>query len=147
MKAIKRTLVLVALAFIMAGMLSACSIFSDAAKLQEYDFDSDKIPTINSQVGERKVTGVETSVTNGEPQKQYTYESSTVADDILAYMQYLVDNGWITTQAYDLTVSPGSVQLARESADAGKVLVISIAYEGSKYAIKITKTDGTLTAN
>jgi len=51
------------------------------------------------------------------------------------------------TQDYDLNVTPGNAQLAKESADTDKILVLSIAYEDSKYAIKITKGDGTLTSN
>lgn len=132
-------IIVLALAASMA--LSGCSA---AAKLQEYDFDTDKIPTINSVVGERKVTGVETSTTNGVPQKQYTYESTTVRDDLIAYTSHLLDNGWLVTQDIDYDVTPGSAQLGKESVDSGKLLVLSIAYQDTHYAIKITKTEGTL---
>jgi|GEM_PF-1608350 len=126
---------------------SACSILSDAAELQEYDMSGDSVKTVNAVVGEREVTGVETGVTNGVINKQYTYESNSVFDDLMAYTQYLRENGWNVTQDYDLNVTPGNAQLAKESADTDKILVLSIAYEDSKYAIKITKGDGTLTSN
>ena len=125
-------------------LLGACQILDNAAKLQEYDFGSDKVPTINAVVGERKVTGVETSTTNGAPQKQYTYSSTSVTSDLASYAQHLRDHGWIVTQDYNFYTIPGSAQLAKESADDGKVLVLSIAYENAKYAIKISKIEGTL---
>jgi len=129
---------------VLAFSLAACSILNDAAKLTEYDFGNDKIPTINSHVGDRKVTHVEVGTNNGSPQKQYTYQSDTVFDDLLAYTLYLRENSWMVTQDYDLEKTPGSAQLGKESADEGKILIMSIAFEENKYAVKITKMDGTL---
>jgi hypothetical protein len=38
------------------------------------------------------------------------------------------------------------MQLGIHSADSGKILIISVAFEQNKYAIKITKGEGTLTS-
>ena len=146
----KKTRLIVSVLLIVALAFSMCACgkaMKEAAELQVYDFDSDQIPTINSQVGEREVTGVETGTNNGAPQKQYTYKSDSVFDDLMAYTAYLRDNGWIVTADYNLEDTPGSAQLGKESADAGQILIISIAYEADKYAVKITKMEGTLTRN
>jgi len=135
-----KTLVLsfLALSFV---ALSGCGIMDAAAKLQEYNLEGDKIPTINSQVGQRKVIRVETA----ETQKQYTYKSDTVFEDLLQYTLYLRENGWTVIQDYNLEDMPGNGQLAKASSDEGKILIVAFAYEEEKYAIKVTKIEGTLT--
>ena len=138
----KKGITIISLVLICALLLSACG---NAAKLTEYDFDTDKVPSINAVLGEeRKVSGVETGTSNGVRYKQYTYESSSVTDDLIEYTSHLRDNGWLVIQDYDLTEPEGEAQLAVESADSGNILVISIAFEQSRYAIRINKMEGTL---
>jgi len=146
-KRLVASIALLALVAALALALSGCNALSDAGKLQTYDFDTDQVPTINSIVGERTVTAVDVTTTNGSPQKQYTYSSTSVFDDLVNYTTALRNAGWTVTQDYDFNTMPGSAQLAKQSADSGKVLVLSIAYQDGQYAIKITKTDGTLTMN
>lgn len=137
-------IVAVLLVLIFAFMLSGCGILKKAAELSEYEVGGESIPSITSVVGERKVTGVESKIENGVTMKQYTYESTSVFDDLWAYITKCREDGWLITEDIDLHVTPGSGQLGKESSDDGKILVIAFAYEDGKYAIKITKGDGTL---
>jgi hypothetical protein len=139
----KATLVMVSLLLVLA--LAGCgAVLTDAAKLQEYDVSGDTIPSITSVVGEREVTGVESSTSNGVKSTQYTYVSDTVYDDLWAYVQQLMDDGWLVTKAIDLAVVPGSGELAAKSADEGKIVLLSFSYDDAGYIIKITKGKGTL---
>ena len=142
---------LIAIALILSALtflFCACGLFDDAAKLTEYDFGSDKVPTINSVLGEeRKVTGISTGTENGVQYKQYTYETSSMLEDLAAYSVYLQDKGWVVTQDYDLADGAGEMQFAIESADAGKILVISVAFEKTQYAIRVNKLVGELTVD
>lgn len=125
--------------------LAGCeAALKDAAKLDEYNMGDDQIPSITSVVGEREVTGLETSTNNGVKSTQYTYVSDTVYDDLWAYVQKLMDDGWLVTQDIDLSVVPGSGQLGRNASEEGKILLLSFAYEDGKYAIKVTKAEGTI---
>ena len=144
MKKIKYIALFVAVILVSACLLSGCSVLSNAAKLQEYDFDSDKIPTVNSVVGERQVTYVSTSISNGNDMKEYTYQSDSVFDDLLQYTQYLRENGWIVSVSYDLNNMPGSAQLGKQSADSGKILLLTIDYKSGEYTVTIIKGEGTL---
>jgi len=129
-------------------LLGGCGMFDDAAKLTEYDFGTDKVPTINKVIGEeRKVTGISTGTENDVQYKQYTYQTSSMLEDLSAYSAYLQENGWIVTKDYNLNDGVGEMQLAIESADAGKILVISVAFEANQYAVRINKLVGELTAN
>jgi hypothetical protein len=47
-------------------------------------------------------------------------------------------------QDIDLHVVPGKGQLGKKASEEGQILLLSIAYEDSKYAIKITKVEGTI---
>ena len=143
-KIIATALILSALTF----LLCSCGMLDDAAKLTEYDFGTDKVPSINAVLGEeRKVTGISSGTENGVQYKQYTYQTSSMLDDLSAYSSHLQDNGWIVTKDYNLNDGNGEMQLATESADAGKILVISVAFEEKQYAIRINKLVGELTVN
>ena len=141
----KKLIFVISLLLAAAALLSACG---SAAKLSEYDFGTDKVPSVNAVIGEeRKVTGVETGTTNGVRYKQYTYESATVAEDLIAYTARLRGSGWLVTKDYNLADAKGEAELATESADSGKILILSIAFETGKYAIRVNKLDGSLTSN
>ena len=143
MRVIRYISLLLILALILP--LSACKALGEASSLTEYDIAGEKVPAITGVVGDRKVSYVETGTSNGVPYKQYTYDSSTVVDDLAKYIQYMDEHVWYTTQDYNLSVVPGTAQLAKNSSDAGMIIIISIAYESNKYIINIQKTEGTLT--
>jgi len=121
-----------------------------ASKLTEYDFGTDKVASVNAVIGEkRKVTGVDVGVSatpSGSVQyKQYTYETASMFEDLLAYSNHLRNKGWLVLKDYNLAAGNGEMQLAIESADSGKILIMSVVFEKDKYAIRITKGEGTLT--
>jgi hypothetical protein len=87
---------------------------------------------------------MESSIDNGVASKQYTYSSTSVYDDLWAYVQKLMDEGWLVTEDIDLKAVPGSGQLGKKASDEGHILLLSFAYEDGKYAIKISKAEGTI---
>jgi len=132
------------LAFFLAAALVFCLLGACAggspSTLKTYDFGRDKVPSITSVVGERTVTGVATEGKNEFPSKQYTYQSSSVIDDLGQYFQLLPEQGWITAGGgYNLEESAGSAQFVKESADSGQILTILVTYEENSYTIGITK--------
>jgi hypothetical protein len=143
-----RIIAITLLVFALSLLFSGCAMFDDAAKLTEYDFDTDKVATINAVLGEqRKVIGISTGTENGVQYKQYTYQTESMMDDLIAYSLYLQEHGWIITEDYNLNDAKGEMQFAIDSADAGKILVISVAFEQTQYAIRVNKLVGELTMN
>ena len=71
----KRKVSYMVVLLLVSALLAGCGVLSDAAKLTEYTAGEDHIPSINSVVGEREVTGVESSVENGVNTLKYTYSS------------------------------------------------------------------------
>ncbi|MCL1803502.1 MAG: hypothetical protein FWG30_07675 [Eubacteriaceae bacterium] len=122
-------------------MLSACN---NAAKLQEYDFKTDKIPSINSIIGqERKVSGVATGTGTDGTYKTYTYEADEPLKDIQTYIDELQARGWVVTILEGDNIS-GKVQIGIESKDEGKILLVTIEYSTSSYKLDARKATGTL---
>ncbi len=137
-----KQIVFVLTACALALALCACG---SAAKLQSYDFGDDSIPSINSIIGaERKVSGVSTGVGTDGDYQEYTYASDTPVEDIQTYIDELQNRGWIITQI-EGDDTAGSVQLGMESADNGKILLVTINYSGPSYKLDARKTEGTLT--
>ena len=141
----KRFTSVIALTLIAAFLFAGCG---NAAKLTEYDFGTDKVPSVNAVIGEeRKVSGVATGTENGVRYKQYTYETETMVEDLWTYYTHLSELGWIVTQDFDLAEGEGEMQLGIESADEGKILIVSVDFTPTRYAIKISKLEGELTIN
>jgi hypothetical protein len=141
------TVVSVLLVFALVPALSGCGILADAKKLEQYEMDEDVIPSINSIVGEREVTGVETSTDNGVKVKQYTYASTSVFDDLLQFVTKLREDGWLVTRDIDLEVVPGTGELGKNSVDEGQIVLVDFSYDESGYTIKISKGEGTIEAD
>lgn len=136
---------MMSLLMVLTMMLTGCgAALKDAANLTNYELRDDLIPSITSVVGERKVTGVESSIDNGAVTKQYTYSSASVYDDLWAYVQKLMDDGWLVTQDIDLNVIPGSGQLGKVSNEEGQILLVSFTYDDSGYIIKLIRGNGTI---
>ena len=123
-------------------LLSACGA---AGKLEEYDFAPDKVASINAVIGEsRKVSGVSTGIENSKQYKQYTYATPSMASDLSVYLQYLMDEGWIVLTDIDLSGGRGVAELGIESADSGKILIMTIDFQTDRYSIRIEKDKGAL---
>ena len=137
-----------ALLLFCAFTLTGCGMLANAQKLESYEFGADSIPTINSVVGERKVTGVQSGTGTGGTYKEYTYESQTVTEDLIAYLiDGLLENNWHALTDFNLNDIPGTAQLASESEDSGQIIIMDVTYEQNAYTIKLTKGEGTLTLN
>ena len=139
------------LAFIFMVLLFSCLLSAcarggaDPSTLGTYRFDKDEVPSITSVVGERTVTGVESEGKNEIPSREYTYQSSSVFDDLSQYVQLLQEQGWTAAgYGYNLEVSPGSAQFVKESIDEGQILVLYITYEDNQYTIKVTKLEAVI---
>ena len=131
-----------------ALLLGACNILGDAAKLEVYDFGSDRIPTINSVVGERKVTGVETGTrTGGVQYKNYTYETQTLTEDMDAYYFSLQEAGFLVTKSSDGNTLKGTLEMGCNSADEGKLILVGLAWDNTIITISIVKGEGSVTPN
>ena len=118
---------------------------NNAKNADEYILGNDIIKSVKAVVAEREVTGVSSGTSNGVSKKSVSYKSDSVYDDLVAYAGYLRgDLGFKVTRDYDLSVSPSTIELAKESVDAGQILYVVINYDNFGYTITISKGAGSL---
>ncbi len=149
-KWVKALLIVMAciLAFVLIIVASAFAITNKAANAPEYKLGDDTIASIVAIVGKRDVNSVSTNTQNDVTTKTIKCKSATVQNDLMDYTQYLRNEaGFILTADMDLTVVPSSVQLAKQSTETGKIIVMTIDYDAFGYTITIQKGVGTLTTN
>ncbi len=122
------------------------TVVKNSSNMEEYKLGNDTIKSIKAVVDKRKVVSVSTSTSNGVREKSIEYKSSTVQKDLSKYVEYLVkEDNFILTQDMDLSKIPASVQLGKESKDAGQIMIMTIDYTTFGYTITIQKGEGTLT--
>ena len=130
--------------------LASCGFLKDKGY---YDMGKDRITSMGGFAGERKMTGVETSISNGVATNIYKYQTdpqikTQAVDDVYGYIFYLVEkeNFIFTIDIPEFPDNGGiDIQLAKESADAGKIIVLEIDYKTSGYTLTFSKFEGTLT--
>jgi len=143
-KLLKIVLIIFALGLI--GGIIAFMAVGNTANAEEYKIGNDTIKSIKSIVEKRQVVSVSTKASNGVTTKTIEYKSDTVQDDLLKYTQYLRnEGGFALTKDMDLREIPSTVQLGKNSNDAGKIVMMTIDYNSFGYTIIIQKGEGTLT--
>jgi len=142
-------IIILAIILTVAAIVVAVNVtLGNAAKLQTYDFGVDKIPSLNSVVGDRKVTSAGSSTnSNGVQTKNYTYESATYSEDWLAYHYALQAEGVPITKSREGNDFNGSIQYCYISADEGKIILVDLSWESNRVSLVLTKTPGTYTPN
>lgn len=130
----------------MFAFISVSILLGNATKAEEYTIGADTIPSIKAVVEERKITSVSTSTFNGITTKEMELKSSSVQEDLSEYIKYLKSNEqFYLLKEMDLSILPGTIQIAKESIEENQIIIMDIEYDSSGYTIKIRKGEGTLT--
>lgn len=128
------------------GLIFGFISLGNTANADEYKLGNDTIKSIKSVVEKRQVTSIGTKIVPGLTTKKVGYKSDTVYADLLKYTQYLRnEGGFILTKDMNLSETPSSVQLGKESNDSGELIMMTIEYDLFGYTIIIQKGKGTLT--
>ncbi len=128
------------------GGTAAFLMVGNAANAEEYTMGSDTIKSIKAVVEKRNVTSMSTEISDGVRTESVHYQSDSVQEDLVEYIQYLRDEaGFQLTQDMDLTQIPSTVQLGKESEDPGEILILTIDYDPFGYTLTLKKGKGSLT--
>jgi hypothetical protein len=122
-------------------LIVTITITNKASKLQYYDVEGDSIPSITNVIGERKVSGKSSKVSNSVLYKRYSYYGMDSAiEDIQKYINYLSENDSFTIYSQlDSNVLSGQISLSKKSLKTGKDILLTIEYEVGRYTISIEK--------
>jgi len=123
------------------------------ADAEYYTLGADKVTSITKIVGARDLVKSDT-VTNADVTTMTMVYSTDpndhtqAANDMAKFFQYLMANdGFIPLKSFDGLPYEGGVemQFAKESVDAGKLIILDMNYNSKGYTLIFTKGTGTLT--
>ena len=112
-----------------------------------YVLKDDKIKSITSLLGERKLTRKTKKKYNDTIIKTYKYKKiKNPSIDLSKYIIYLEnESNFMTTKEYNLNNEKGTLQLSRYSTEKSYIILIDISYNKNSYTIKITRGKGKIT--
>jgi len=147
-KGLKIALIVIPLVIVLfiAGIVGIVFfVLNSTANANEYSLGDDVIPSIKAVVGQRDVSYTESSISNGITTEIIKYTSETVFDDLLEYVTVLMEEeDFVLIEDMDLNVSPGTVEMAKESKDDGEIIILTIKYNKSGYTLTFEKGEGEL---
>jgi predicted nucleic acid-binding Zn ribbon protein len=120
-----------------------------------YELGRDLITSITRVVGERTFVYFYTETEDDYISVTVIYKTdpddyTQAVSDIWEYFQYLTNNdGFYNLVAFDELPYAGGIEmrLAKNSLDAGNIIILEIEYNTNGYALTFTKGEGTLTIN
>lgn len=108
-----------------------------------YDLGADVLSSIPAVVGDRECTMAPQDDATGNGDREYAYKSATVRDDLLAYIDYLGENGFEVVAGAPLG-EPGEGELSAVSKEAGKRISVRLDWTLDSYHIRLSIVDGTV---
>lgn len=133
-------------AIIVLGGIIISIVFSSISKVQKADYytmGEDRIPSVKSVLGERKVSHVSKAINNGVATNTYTFNSETAKSDADEYSKYLVEQaGYLVT---DVGQGDDYIVYGKTSAEKGNIILISIENTAFEFEVTLQKGEGTLT--
>lgn len=142
MKKSLKSIAFLAVIVMIASVFAGCGGTDPVIKV-----GNDEVPSLYSVVGERKITGTSSNVENGVRNAQKTYQSGAVTrEDIESYFTALREtHGYIVTMDTEENGTAIRAQLAKESVDAGKIVVVDIDFDSAgSTVLSYTVGEGTL---
>lgn len=122
-------------------LIISSTIISKITKQEFYDVAGDHISSITHVVGERKVSGSSSKVSNSVMYKQYSYYGmNSAVEDIQQYTNYLSENDSFTIYSQsNPNAVVGEILLGKKSLATGKDILVTIKYEVGRYTLYIEK--------
>lgn len=114
-------------------------VFRNMQNIEAYTFGSDSVASVNSVVGKRAVNSYQTTKNTEYSDKTIQYISDSVQEDLRQYSEYLVGEGGFETEFFGDAMAEGRMVFYKESADSGKILIMTIDYTDKGYQINIRK--------
>lgn len=143
----KVVMFLVAAALLVVVFVGGIFYFLNNQSREEFvEFETDRIPTLYTLVGERGVTSYTTKITTDHAKKTFIYKEGAVSqEDLETYINTLRDSeNYVATKTFTST-NGKLAQIANESTEEGYVLTIDFEPKPEGTEISYSKAKGKLT--
>lgn len=115
------------------------NLMKGASTLEYYDVGGYKVSAITKVVGEKKVSGITSSVKNNVSMKSYTYESpESPVNELATYFTYLAENEGFILDGNEGNDQIGGKAIAHKSVDENRLIILEIYYDSTGYTINIS---------
>ena len=115
--------------------------------VDNYELEGLRIKSVTSVVGDRKITGKESGVTNAGKFQKYTYKSDDSVADITAYfLDYLVDSEkFLLLTDFSSEQTSGTIEVGKNADTEGFIYLVKAKYDKDGYEITVSYDKGEVT--
>lgn len=145
----KKTMIIIVVSYFavvlsFVGILFGILYFSfiNIQNADVYTMGEDKIPSIKTVIGERKVKNIATTKNIGMTTKIYSFLSESTESDMYEYTKYLVEQSDYVIMK--LGQQEEKIAYAKNSLESGSIIVITVDYTPFDFTITLQKGEGTL---
>lgn len=120
-----KKIVSVGLLVIFSVLLVSCASSTAA----EIEINEDKVPSIYSVIGEKKIVGTSSEIKNKVRSTTLTYKAGSISEkDIHKYIDYLQEEEFIHTLDSKQTSDGTLVQLGKDSVTTSDIVLVDLIY-------------------
>ena len=122
MKKIVKVILWAGLVFLLVGCASNTA--------ENIEVNDDKVPSVYSVIGEKKIVGTNSEVKNKVRMTTLTYKAGSISEkDLQKYIEYLREKeGYVYTLDSKQTEEGTLIQLGKESKTKGNIVLVDFLY-------------------
>lgn len=136
MKKVVQVGVLIITSMIIVGCASSTA--------EEIEINEDKVPSVYSVIGEKKIVGTNSEIKNKDRITTLTYKAGSISEkEMKQYIDHLREEKYVDTLDSKDTVEGTMTQIGKKSVSDGNVVLIDFLYPAmDSEGVKITYRSG-----
>lgn len=110
-------------------MFSVLLVSCASSTAAEIEINEDKIPSIYSVIGEKKIVGTSSEIKNKVRSTTLTYKAGSISEkEIQKYVDHLQEEEYIHTLDSKQTSDGTLIQLGKDSVTTGDIVLVDLIY-------------------
>lgn len=126
-------------------MLSVLVVGCASSTAENIEINDDKVPSIYSVIGEKKIVGTNSEVENKVRKTTLTYKAGSISEkEMQEYIDYLRETeNYVYTLDTKQSTEGTMLQLGKESVTSGKIVLVDVLYPAmASESVKIMYRSG-----
>ncbi|MDA9471220.1 hypothetical protein [Enterococcus sp. 5H] len=126
-------------------MLSVLVVGCASSTAENIEINDDKVPSIYSVIGEKKIVGTNSEVENKVRKTTLTYKAGSISEkEMQEYIDYLRETeNYVYTLDTKQSTEGTMLQLGKESVTSGKIILVDVLYPAmASESVKIMYRSG-----
>lgn len=126
-------------------MLSVLVVGCASSTAENIEINDDKVPSVYSVIGEKKIVGTNSEVENKVRKTTLTYKAGSISEkEMQEYIDYLRETeNYVYTLDTKQSTEGTMLQLGKESVTSGKIILVDVLYPAmASESVKIMYRSG-----